>query len=84
MAVAVKRSVAKAWVVLNLITGLGLAALMSVVPLRVTTVPTGPFAGVKERIFGKTTREVALTAVPPLVTTLIFPVVAPAGIKTLT
>ena len=51
------------------------------VPVRVTRVPAGPVAGVKRvRVGGNTTvKGSALTAVPPGVTTLIGPLVAPEG-----
>jgi hypothetical protein len=48
-------------------------------PLIVTTVPAGPFAGVKLVIVGATTKLAALVAVPPDVVTLSGPVVTPAG-----
>jgi hypothetical protein len=48
-------------------------------PLIVTTVPTGPMAGVKLVILGATVKGAALVAVPPGVVTLSGPVVAPAG-----
>src|SRR6185503_11532896 len=51
------------------------------VPLIVTSVPTGPDAGVNAAGFGGwiTTRSAALTPVPSAVVTLIFPVIANSG-----
>jgi hypothetical protein len=51
------------------------------VPVKVTTVPTGPATGVKPVKVGggMTVKCVALVAVPPGVLTTIGPVVAPAG-----
>ena len=51
------------------------------VPVKVTRVPAGPVAGVKPvRVGGGTTvKGSALTAMPPGVTTLIGPLVAPGG-----
>jgi DNA-binding transcriptional regulator YdaS (Cro superfamily) len=49
------------------------------VPLIVTLVPTGPFAGVKLAIVGAAMKLVALVAVPPGVVTRSGPVVTPAG-----
>jgi hypothetical protein len=49
------------------------------VPAIVTTVPTGPFAGVKLVIVGATTKLAALIPVPPGVVTLSGPVVAAVG-----
>ena len=53
------------------------------VPARVTVVPTTPLVGEKEVIVGApgetTVKFVELAPAPEGVTTLIFPVVAPAG-----
>ena len=52
------------------------------VPVRVTTVPTGPEVGVKPVTVGAgavTVKLAALVPVPPGVVTLIVPLVAPAG-----
>jgi hypothetical protein len=51
------------------------------VPLIVTAAPTSPLAGVKLAMVGGliTVKLPALVAVPPVVVTLIGPVVAPAG-----
>jgi hypothetical protein len=56
-------------------------APVKAVPLMVTTVPTGPLAGVKDVIVGAvvTVKSDALVAVPPGVVTVIFPVTAPVG-----
>ena len=56
-------------------------APVKALPVRVTIVPTGPLAGVKELMTGKsvTVKVAALVAVPVDVVTLIFPVVAPEG-----
>src|SRR5207247_4981951 len=54
-------------------------APLKLVPLIVTLVPTVPLVGAKLVIFGSTTKEVALVAVPPDVVTLSVPVVAPDG-----
>ena len=52
------------------------------VPVMVTVPPTGPLVGVKLATVGAaaTVKLVALVAVPATVSTVIFPVVAPAGI----
>jgi len=54
-------------------------APVSVVPVMTTVVPTGPLAGVKLVIAGRTVKLVALVPVPLGVVTLIRPVVAVAG-----
>jgi len=54
-------------------------APVNVVPPIVTPLPTGPLAGAKLAIAGATVKLAALVAVPPGVTTLSSPVVAPAG-----
>jgi hypothetical protein len=56
-------------------------ALVKLVPLIVTLVPTGALAGVKLETVGglMTVKLPALFAVPPEVVTLIEPLVAPAG-----
>ena len=54
-------------------------APVKLVPPIVTTVPTGPLAGVKLVILGATVKLFALVAVPPGAVTLKGPVVAPAG-----
>src|SRR5688572_22729301 len=58
-----------------------LVAPVKFVPLIVTDVPTGPFAGANDVIVGAWTTEKSplLVAVPPGVVTVILPVVAPAG-----
>jgi hypothetical protein len=48
-------------------------------PVIVTTVPTGPLAGVKLVIFGWTLKFPELWTVPPGATTVILPVSAPPG-----
>jgi len=57
-------------------------ALLKVVPLITTLVPTGPDPGVKLVIAGGTRKEAALEAAPAAFVTLIFPVVAPEGTVT--
>ena len=54
---------------------------VKLVPVMVTTVPTGPLVGVKLVIAGGTitVKAVALVSVPSGVVTLIRPVEAPAG-----
>ena len=47
--------------------------------LIVTAVPAGPLVGVKLVIVGATMKLLALVAVPPAVTMLTAPLVAPAG-----
>src|SRR5204863_1509538 len=57
-------------------------APVKLVPVMVTTVPTGPLVGVNELIVGGevvTVKLLALVAVPAVVLTLIGPVVAPVG-----
>jgi len=54
-------------------------APVSVVPVMVTTAPTGPVAGVNETIAGVGVKLPALVAVPPGVVTEIVPAVTPAG-----
>ena len=54
-------------------------APVKLVPLIVTLIPTAPLVGAKLVIFGSTTKEVALVAVPPGAVTLSRPVVAPDG-----
>ena len=54
-------------------------APVKLVPLIVTLIPTAPPVGAKLVIFGSTTKEVALIAVPPGAVTLSGPVVAPDG-----
>jgi len=56
-------------------------AAVKLVPVSVTTVPTGPFEGLKEEISGAfvTVKLVALVPVPAEFVTVIFPVVAPVG-----
>jgi hypothetical protein len=49
------------------------------VPLMVTTLPTGPLAGLKLVIVGLTLNCFLLIAVPPLVVTEMLSVIAPAG-----
>lgn len=49
------------------------------VPVIVTTVPTGPLAGVNPLIVGLTRKPVPLVAVPDGVVTVIFPVTASGG-----
>jgi len=66
---------------LQAFTPLNLTAVAPVkfVPLIVTLVPTGPFAGVKLAIVGATEKLAVLFAVPADVVTLSGPVVAPSG-----
>ena len=56
-------------------------APLQFVPLIVTLAPSGPLVGVKPAIVGglTTAKLVALVAVPPGVTTIIGPDVAPVG-----
>ena len=56
-------------------------ALLKLVPVMVTLVPTRPLVGVKEVIVGATmtTKSAVLVAVPAGLVTLILPVVAPSG-----
>ena len=54
-------------------------APLKLVPLTVTLIPTAPLVGAKLVIFGSTTKEVALVAVPPGAVTFSRPVVAPDG-----
>jgi hypothetical protein len=56
-----------------------LVAPVKFAPLMVTTVPTGPLAGVTLAIVGAAVKAAALVAVPPAVVTLSGPVVTPAG-----
>jgi hypothetical protein len=51
--------------------------LLRLVPLIVTFVPTGPYAGLKEFILGVTIKFVLLVAVPPAVVIDITPVMEP-------
>ena len=54
-------------------------APVKLVPLTVTLIPTAPPVGAKLVIFGSTTKEGPLVAVPPGVVTLSGPAVAPDG-----
>ena len=57
-------------------------APVKLVPVMVTTVPTGPLVGVNELIVGGevvTVKLLALVAAPAVVVTRIGPVVAPVG-----
>jgi len=54
-------------------------ALLKVLPLMVTLVPTGPDPGEKLVIVGGTRKEAELEAAPAALVTLILPVVAPDG-----
>ena len=56
-------------------------ALLKLVPVSVTLVPTGPLVGVNEVMLGAgmTVKSVVLVAVPAGLVTLILPVVAPVG-----
>ena len=56
-----------------------LVAPVKLVPVRVTTVPTGPLVGLKLVMTGVTLKVPKLVAVPPCVVITSFPVLAPLG-----
>ena len=65
----------------NLITLFSGAAVLKLVPERVTVAPTAPLVGVKlvNVGVGNTVKSVGLVPVIPPTVTVIFPVVAPLG-----
>ena len=60
-----------------------LVVLVKLMPVRVTSVPAGPEAGVKLLRVGPTVNQAALTALPAGVVTPIRPLRAPAGTMSL-
>ena len=64
------------------LTALSLGVALKFVPVMVTSVPTGPLAGVKPVIFGMTVNALALVPVKVPTVTVIVPVVAPLGTRT--